>query len=127
MHVYNKKNILILGKGSTQRLNDTTLTSEAEYPLTLMSSNRNLSLILNYNGVNSCLFVNGVEICIFKDSEINVVPLCLGIVPKDFSADDIKNTGLYQYVCDFPVYYDSIDVDDFWDIHECLTVKNDMK
>ena len=47
---------------------------------------------LNYNGVNSYLFVNGFEIYKFKakDSEINVALLCLGNVSKDFSADNMK-------------------------------------
>ena len=33
-HIDNKnKDILILGKGPTQRLDDTTLTAEAKYPI----------------------------------------------------------------------------------------------
>ena len=95
--------------------------------MTLVSNNRNLSLSLNYNGVNSYLFVNGVEIYRFKDSEINAAPLFFGNVPKDFSADDIKKTRLHGYVYDFSIDYDSIGVDDILDIHEYLTVKNNMK
>ena len=38
---------------------------------------------------------NGVEVYKFKgkDSETNAVPLCLGNILKNFSVDDIKNTG----------------------------------
>ena len=38
-------------------------------------------LSLDYNGVNSYLFVNGTEIYKFKakDSEIVAIPLCLGV------------------------------------------------
>ena len=42
--------------------------------------------------MNSYVFVNGVEKYKFeaKDSEINVAPLWLGDVWKDFSVDDVK-------------------------------------
>ena len=40
--------------------------------------------------------INGVEIYKLKakDSVINVVPSCMGNVSKDFSADNMKKTGL---------------------------------
>ena len=58
-------------------------------------------------------FVNGVEIYKIKSkySEVNEAPLfCLGNVSKKFSIDNIKKTGVYRYVYDFSVDYDSIDV-----------------
>ena len=58
-------------------------------------------------------FVNGVEIYKTKSkySEVNETPLfCLGNVSKKFSIDNIKKTGVYRYVYDFSVDYDSIDV-----------------
>ena len=79
-----------------------------------------------YNVVNSYFIVNGVEIYKFKarDSETNGSPLCLGNVSKDFSVDNMKNTGLYGYVYGFSIDYDSIDVDDILDVHKYLMVKN---
>ena len=79
-----------------------------------------------YNVVNSYFIVNGVEIYKFKarDSETNASPLCLGNVSKDFSVDNMKNTGLYGYVYGFSIDYDSIDVDDILDVHKYLMVKN---
>ena len=51
MHVDNKgKDILILGEGPTQRLDDTTLTAEAKCPINFTESNRRLVLSLHYNG-----------------------------------------------------------------------------
>ena len=52
-------------------------------------------LSLHYNGANSCLFVNGSEIYKFKakDSEIVAIPLCLGNIFKDWSADNMTKTG----------------------------------
>ena len=90
----------------------------------------------NYNGVNSYIFVNGnkhinsnykLEIYKFKakDSEINVVPICLGTVSKkDISVYTMTKTGWYGHVCDLSVDYDSIDVDDTLDIHKCLMKKH---
>ena len=44
--------------------------------------------------------------------------LYLGNVAKYFLADNMKNNGLYEYVYDFSVGYDSIDIDDILDIHK---------
>ena len=83
-------------------------------------------LSLHFNGANSYLFVNGTEIYKFKakDSEILAVPLCLGNISKDFSADNMKKTGLNGYVYDFSVDYDAIAIDDILDIHRYLMEKD---
>ena len=58
VHIDNKnKNILILGKGPTRGLDDTTLTGEAQYSINFSRSNRKFCLSLHY-GSNSFLFVN---------------------------------------------------------------------
>ena len=63
VHIYNKgKDILILGKGSIQRLDDTMLTAEAQYSINFSRSNRIFCLILHYTGSNSFLFVNVARI-----------------------------------------------------------------
>ena len=51
---------------------------------------------LHYNGANSYLFVNGIEVIKFKakDSKTVATPLCLGNISKEFSADNMKKTGL---------------------------------
>ena len=69
--------------------------------------------------------MNGTEICKFKakDSEIVATPLCLGKIPKDWSADNVKKTGFIGCVYDFSVDYDSTDVDDILDIHKYLMKK----
>ena len=87
VHVDNKKKyLLILGEGPTQGLDDTTLTAEKKYSINFMESRKKFCLSLYYNGSNSYLFVNGVEIhkCKAKDSEITVIPLCLGTFQKKF-------------------------------------------
>ena len=77
--------------------------------------------------MNSYIFVNGVETYKFKakDSEINVVPICLRTVSKkDISVYTMIKTEWCGHVCDLSVDYDSIDVDDALDIHKCLTKKH---
>ena len=59
-------------------------------------------------------------------SEINAAPSNMGNVSKDVSSDNMKNIGLYKYVYDFSVDYDSIDVNDILDIHKYLMKKHDI-
>ena len=87
---------------------------------------KTICLSLNYNAANSYLFVNGTEIIKFKakDSKIIATPLCLGNISKDWSVDNIKDTGLNGYVYDFSVDYDSTDVDNIKGIHQYFMTKN---
>ena len=57
--------------------------------------NKNFSLSLLYNGVNSYIFVNGVEIhkCKAKDPEIMATSICLGNASKDFKVNNMKKNG----------------------------------
>ena len=66
---------------------------------------------MHYNGANSYLFVNGKEIVKFKakDSKIVASPLCLGNISKDWSVDNMKKTGLNEYVYEFNVDYNDFD------------------
>ena len=60
-----KKDILILGKGPTQRLQH-TLAAENIYSVNFTENNKKFCLSLHYNGANSYLFGNGTEIYKFK-------------------------------------------------------------
>ena len=63
VHADNKnKNILFFGEGSTQRLDDTTITAEVEHPINFTQPDRRFVLSLHYNGINSFLFVNTTKI-----------------------------------------------------------------
>ena len=78
VHIDNKnKDILILVKGPTQGLDNTTLTAEAERSINFSRSQRKFSLSSYYNGSNSFLFVNVTKIYQFKanDSEIKKISL----------------------------------------------------
>ena len=98
------------------------------YSINFTENNKKLCLNLHYNGANSYLFVNGAEIYKFKakDSEIVATPLCLGNISKDWSVDNMKDTGLNGYVYDFSVDYDAIAVDDILDTQTYLMKKNNI-
>ena len=87
-----KKDILILGEGPKQGLDDTTLKAESKYPINFTQSGKSFVLSLHYNGSNSFLFVNSTKISQFKakDSEIKKNPLCLGNISGDISANNMK-------------------------------------
>ena len=55
------KDALVL-EGPTQRLDDTTLTVEAKYPIKFSQSRKRFVFILHYNEINSFLFVNATKI-----------------------------------------------------------------
>ena len=121
VHVYNKnKDILVLGEGPTQRLDDTTLTAEKKYSINFTENNKKICLSLHDNWANSYLFVNGIKA---KDPEIAATPFCLGNISKDWSVDKMKKTGLNGYVSDFTVDYSDTAADDILDIHSYLMKK----
>ena len=73
LHIDNKgKDFLILGEGTIQRLDDTTLTAKGIYPINFTQPNKRFALSLHYSGSNSFLFVNATKIDQFKarNSEI---------------------------------------------------------
>ena len=82
-----KKDILILGKGPTDGLDDTTLTAEKSYSINFTVQQNKFCLSLYYNGLISYTFINGVEVFKFKENDFqtNAAPLCLVNVSKDFS------------------------------------------
>ena len=129
VYVDNKgKYVLILGTSPTQGLGEHSLTAEKMYSISFKDHRKKCCLSLLYNGANSSLFVNGTEVIKFKakDSKIIATPSCLGNISKDWSVDNIKDTGLNRYVYDFSVDYDSADVDDVKDIHKYLMRKNNI-
>ena len=71
-----KKDILTLGDGPIQGLDDATLTAKAKYSINFTESSRNFCLSFHYNGSNSFLFVNATKIYQFKakDSEKKHIP-----------------------------------------------------
>ena len=121
-------NILVLGKGPTQGL-ENTLTAEKMCSINFTVTKKKFCLRLHYNGANSYLFVNGKEIVKFKakDSEIVASPLCLGNISKDWSTDNMKKSELNGYVYEFNVDYIDVSKSDITEnmpfIHKYFMLK----
>ena len=113
------KDILIIGKGSTQGLNN-TLTEETRYSTNFTRLGMKFCLSLHYNGSNSLLIVHATKIYQLKanDSEIKKCPLCFGNISGDFSSNNIKKTGLNGNLYDFSVDLNVIDISNIIDIHK---------
>ena len=111
-----------------QGLNGTTLTAQKMYSINFTKSKDKFCLRLHCNRANIYSFVSGTDIIKFKakDFEIVATPLYLGNISKHFSVNSIKKTGLYGYVYDFRVDYDTIAADDILDIHKFLMKKNSI-
>ena len=127
-HIDNKKtDILVLGKGATQGLGH-TLIAERMYSINFTVTNKKFCLRFHYNRANSYLFVNGRDIYKFraKDSEILVGPIFIGNISKDWSVDNMKETGFTCCTYGFSVDYDTTDVDDIKYIHKYLMKKDNI-
>ena len=73
IHIDNKeKDILILGKGLTQRLDEHSLTAEKNYSINFTLTKKKFCLSLHYNVANSYLFVNGAELLNLKQRMIKL-------------------------------------------------------
>ena len=93
VHINNKnKDILILGEGPKQALDDTALTAEAKHPIHFTQPRRWFTLRLHYNGNKRLLFVKATKMYQLKanNSWIRNYTLCLGNILKDFTINNIK-------------------------------------
>ena len=95
-----KKDILILGEGSTQGLHDATLIAEKKYSINFTEFS------LHYTVMEQTVI--------------------LGKLSRDFSVDNMKKTGLDGHVYDFSVDYEAIAVNGILEIYKYLIKKSDM-
>ena len=93
------QNILMLGHGLTQKVNNTTIYVEKMYSPNFSAENKTVCLSLHYNGDHSYLFVIGKEVTKFKakESEIKANQLALGSISTsaNLSSSDIEDSKLY--------------------------------
>ena len=120
VHSTNKtQNILILGHGQTQKVNNTAIYAEIMYSPNFIAENKIFCLPL---------FVNGKEVTKFKakKSEIKANQLNLGSISTSdtLSSSDTEDSKLYGHVYDFSVDYSTISNDKILDIHAYLMKKN---
>ena len=128
IHINNKtKDVLVLGRDFTQKIDDTPIYAEKNYSPNFTVVNKTFCLSLHYDGDDSYLFVNGKEVIRFKTKNQCVSgKLSLGNISADFNKADRKSTGLYGYIYDFSVYYLAIANDKILDIHQYLIKKNNI-
>ena len=120
-----KNDIVVLGKGTADGLDDTGITVDAKYSVNITKSRNKICLSLHYNAANSSLYANGMKIYQFKakGSDIKQYPLCLGNVSKDFTVDNMNKIELREYVYHFSIDYNTNDTSDIVDIHKYLKKK----
>ena len=120
------KDILILGEGSIQRLDDTTLTAEATNFINLLTYLLNLhnqikDLYYFYTIMEAIasylLMLQEYEI---KNSEIKNYALCLGNISKDFKIDSMKKSNMKRSCKNFFVDFNLIDITNILDVHKYL-------
>ena len=93
LHIdYKGKDLLILGEGPTQRLYDTTLTTEAKHPINFTQSGKRFVLNLHHNESNSFLFVNATKNISVqsKKSQLEDYALFLSNISKDVTINAMK-------------------------------------
>ena len=115
-----KKDILILGKGPTQ---DLEKMQKKWIQLILLK--------IIKNSVWVCIIMKQTVIYLLMVEKLinlkqKILKLCLGIISKDWTVDNMKKTGLNWHVYDFSVDHDAIAVDHVFDIHKYLMKKNNM-
>ena len=89
-----RKDVLVLGPGFIQKIDDTTIYAEKMYSPNFTIANKTFCLSLHYNGDDSYLFVNGKEVIKFKAKNQSVSEkLSLGNTSADFNQTDRKSTG----------------------------------
>ena len=94
----------------------------------LQSQKKIFVLSLHFNGNNSFLFVNlKLHQLKAKDLAMKLYPLCLVIIWKDFTINNIKKTALKGNVTVFSVDYKVIDANHILDIHRYLLKENMIK
>ena len=96
-HVNNQtKDVLVLGEGLIQKIDDITIFAEKTYSPNFTVANQASCLSLHYNGDDSYLFANGKEFIKFKAKKQSVVgKILLGNISADFNQADRKSAGHY--------------------------------
>ena len=73
-HANNKiKDVLVLGHGLIQKIDDTTIFAEKMYSPNFPVAKKTFCISIHYNGNDSYLFVNSKEVIKFKARKQSVV------------------------------------------------------
>ena len=131
VHANNKaNNIYVMGDLFVQGINDTTMYAEKVYSQNFSQASKKFVLSLHYNGDDSYLFVNGKQELKFKSKTEHLVKekLCIGNLSDQWTASELKKTGLHGNIYDFVVDYEAtVGVGPIYDFHRYLMVKHNIK
>ena len=109
VHVDNNgTDILNLGEGTTQGLDDTILTAEAKYTINFTQVGKEFILSLQVYQLKT------------KHSEIKDYAPCLGNISKNFLINQMKKTELKGVLIFLCVEFNPIDTNNILDIHKYL-------
>ena len=130
-HANNKvNNIFVMGDGSVQGINDTTLYAEKIYSQNFTQPNKKFVLSLHYDDNDSYLFINGKQELKFKVKSSQVLiekRLCIGNLNAQWTTSESEKTGLYGNIYDFIVDYKGIkSVKYIYDMHRYLMIKHNI-
>ena len=130
-HANNKaNNILVMGDGFVQGINDMTLYAEKIYSQNFTQPNKKFVLSLHYNRNDSYLFINGKQELKFKAKPYPVLiekRLCIEHLSAQWSTSESEKTGLYGNIYDFIVDYKGIkSVKYIYDMHRYLMIKHNI-
>ena len=79
---------------------------------------------MHYNRSNSFIFINAGKTYQLKAKHFEIKPYPLCNIPKNFTINDMKMTGLKRSVRVFFVDYNAIDTSHILDMHKYLMKKN---
>ena len=131
VHANNKaNNIYVMGDLFVQGINDTTMYAEKVYSQNFSQASKKFVLSLHYNGDDSYLFVNGKQELKFKSKTEHLVKekLCIGNLSDQWTASELKKTGLHGNIYDFVADYEAtVGVGPIYDFHGYLMVKHNIK
>ena len=130
-HANNKANdIFVMGDGSAQGINDTTLYAEKIYSQTFTQPSKKFVLSLHYNRDDSYLFINGKQELNFKaepNPKVIEKRLCIGNLSAQWTTSESEKTGLYGNIYDFIVDYKGIkSVKYIYAMHRYLMIKHSI-
>ena len=130
-HANNKaNNIFVMGDGSVQVINDTTLYAEKIYSQNFTQPSKKSVLSSHYKDNDSYLFINGKQELKFKAKSSQVLiekTLCIGNLSARCTTSESEKTGLYGNIYDFIVDYQGIkSVKYIYDMHRYLMIKHNI-
>ena len=127
-HTDNRENnILVLGEGRIQGINDSTGAAEKK-SINFSKANTKCWLCLQSTGDDIYLYASKTDIYKFKAKDnISWYNFCSESMSLDFTKDEQIETSLNGIVYNISVSHSSVKKEDIFTIHQYLMIKNNIK